>query len=63
MTATSVFARVPSKHIYLARIDDVPGIVYVVEFVVEFNAETPCVNVWFVPAVLVTHNSTTLPTV
>jgi hypothetical protein len=41
MTETRVFARVPSIHIYLARIVDVDGILYVVEFVVEFNAETP----------------------
>jgi hypothetical protein len=40
-TATKVFARVPSIHIYLAIIVDVDGIVYVVELTVEFVEEIP----------------------
>ena len=36
-----VFAKVPSKQTYLAQIDDVAGILYVVEFTVELVAETP----------------------
>jgi hypothetical protein len=42
---------------------DVDGIVYVNAFTVELSDEQPCVKVSVVPEVLVTHISTTLPTV
>ena len=46
---------------YFAKTVDVAGILYVVSLTVEFIAEHPCVNVWFVPAVFVNQSSTTLP--
>jgi hypothetical protein len=61
VTEQKVFCTVPSIDIYLRNTVDVPGILYVVAFKVEFNADTPVVNVWFVPAVFVIHATTSLP--
>jgi hypothetical protein len=47
----------------LKYIDEVEVIVTVVDLLVEFREETPCVTVLFCAPVLVNHISTTLPDV